>query len=204
MQLCLVSFRGIMKMILNLFTSDNELMVKSAIYVLCKIIRSEPMRASWMQFLELIILKIIDSYRISRDVSQRIDATIPQIAKNLPLDLTLNILYPVIATGEYPTNFAALKMLLELADKQGHLLTEQHLETIMPCLARVSDYLLAIKLDKGRLSNSNFFVKSMQLTDNTCSLVRKEAVFCIVKLYVVMGEEMVKPKLTVLPPSKIR
>lgn len=43
-----------------------------------------------------------------------------------------------------------------------------------------------------------------QLTDNTCSLVRKEAVFCIVKLYVVMGEEMVKPKLTVLPPSKIR
>lgn len=132
------SCRGIMKMILNLFTSDNELMVKSAIYVLCKIIRSEPMRNSWMQFLELIILKIIDSYRISRDVSQRIDATIPQIAKNLPLDLTLNILYPVIATGEYPTNFAALKMLLELADKQGHLLTEQHLETIMPCLARVS------------------------------------------------------------------
>lgn len=139
--------RGIMKMILNLFTSDNELMVKSAIYVLCKIIRSEPMRNSWMQFLELIILKIIDSYRISRDVSQRIDATIPQIAKNLPLDLTLNILYPVIATGEYPTNFAALKMLLELADKQGHLLTEQHLETIMPCLARVSKEFLGLECE---------------------------------------------------------
>lgn len=48
------------------------------------------------------------------------------------------------------------------------------------------------------------FCVYFQLTDNACSLVRKEAVFCIVKLYVVMGEEMVKPKLSVLPPSKIR
>lgn len=50
----------------------------------------------------------------------------------------------------------------------------------------------------------SYVLDLFQLTDNTCSLVRKEAVFCIVKLYVVMGEDMVKPKLTVLPASKIR
>lgn len=35
-------------------------------------------------------------------------------------------------------------------------------------------------------------------------MVRKAAVFCIVKLYVKMGEEKVKPKFALLNSSKIR
>lgn len=35
-------------------------------------------------------------------------------------------------------------------------------------------------------------------------MVRKAAVFCIVKLYSVMGEEKVKPKFSLLNASKIR
>lgn len=43
-----------------------------------------------------------------------------------------------------------------------------------------------------------------QLTDDTNSMVRKAAVFCIVRLYIVMGEEKVKPKFSLLNASKIR
>lgn len=35
-------------------------------------------------------------------------------------------------------------------------------------------------------------------------MVRKAAVFCMVELYVVMGEEKVKPKFALLNASKIR
>lgn len=43
-----------------------------------------------------------------------------------------------------------------------------------------------------------------QLADVEESMVRKAAVFCIVKLYFVMGEEKVKPKFALLNASKIR
>lgn len=44
----------------------------------------------------------------------------------------------------------------------------------------------------------------LQLADVEESMVRKAAVFCIVKLYFVMGEEKVKPKFSLLNASKIR
>lgn len=50
------------------------------------------------------------------------------------------------------------------------------------------------------LRYSNYF----QLTEDQQSMVRKAAVFCIVKLYFRMGEEKVKPKLALLNSSKVR
>lgn len=44
----------------------------------------------------------------------------------------------------------------------------------------------------------------MQLADDSQSMVRKAAVFCMVELYIVMGEEKVKPKFALLNASKIR
>jgi CLIP-associating protein 1/2 len=44
----------------------------------------------------------------------------------------------------------------------------------------------------------------LQLADVEESMVRKAAVFCIVKLYFVMGEEKVKPKFALLNASKVR
>lgn len=56
------------------------------------------------------------------------------------MDLSLNILNPVIATGPYPNNLCALKMLTDVVDKQGKDVTEHHLDIIMPNVARVSYY----------------------------------------------------------------
>ncbi|XP_055690824.1 CLIP-associating protein isoform X2 [Lutzomyia longipalpis] len=177
-KLPILHFKGIMKMLLNLLQSSDGVIILRAIQTLCKVVRSEAMKPCWIQFLELILLKIIDSYRSNREVVTLIEHSIPKIASVLPLDLSINILNPVIATGEFPTNLCAVKILTELASKQGENFTEQHLDVIMPNIAL--------------------------LTDDNQSMVRKAAVFCIVKLYLVMGEEKVKPKFSMLTGSKVR
>ena len=54
------------------------------------------------------------------------------------MDASINILNPVIATGEFPNNLCALKILRELADQQGKEFTDNHLDILMPNIARVS------------------------------------------------------------------
>lgn len=55
----------------------------------------------------------------------------------LPVDASINILNPVIATGEFPNNLCALKILRDLADQQGKDFNDSHLVTLMPNIARV-------------------------------------------------------------------
>ncbi|XP_014095622.1 CLIP-associating protein [Bactrocera oleae] len=171
-------FRAIMKMLLGLLDSQTADVMIAVISVLGKIVRSTKMKETWINFLELILLRIINCYQHSKETAREIDLIIPRIVSSLPLNATINIVNPVIATSCYPLNLCAVKLLTELADRHGAELTELHLDSIFPNLAR--------------------------LTDDGESMVRKAAVFCIVKLYIVMGEEKVKPKLSVLNPSKVR
>lgn len=176
-QLVIKNFKAIMKMLLNLMESNINGVIIASLMTLSKILKSEHMRQSWSNFRELILLKIIDCYK-TKEVSREIDSIIPKIAAVLPLDESINILKPVTATGGYPSNLCALNMLIALVDHQGKDLTESHLDSIMPNITR--------------------------LTEDSESMVRKSAVFCIVKLYVAMGEDKVKPKLASLTPSKLR
>ncbi|XP_020815964.1 CLIP-associating protein [Drosophila serrata] len=171
-------FRSIMRMLLNILEAESTDVVISGLHVLSKIMRSTKMRHNWMHFLELILLKIIQCYQHSKEALRDIDSMIPRIAPSLPLDLSINIVNPVIATGEFPTNLCAIKILLEVTEHHGSEITDAHLDIVFPNLARSAD--------------------------DTQSMVRKAAVFCIVKLYFVLGEEKVKPKLSVLNPSKVR
>uniref|UniRef100_A0A182RFM7 TOG domain-containing protein n=1 Tax=Anopheles funestus TaxID=62324 RepID=A0A182RFM7_ANOFN len=177
-ELPIKNFKAIMKMLLHLMESQNNEVLIASLHTLGRIVRSTDMKACWSNFLELILLKIIDCYKISQEVSREIDIIVVKIAGVLPLDISVNILNPVIATGEFPANLCALKILTELTKKQGKDLTDNHLDCIMPNVAR--------------------------LAYDSQSMVRKAAVFCIVKLYIVMGEEKVKPKFSLLNESKIR
>ncbi|XP_062552161.1 CLIP-associating protein isoform X6 [Armigeres subalbatus] len=177
-ELPIKNFKAVMKMLLNLMESQNFTVLIVALHTLGRIVRSAEMKTCWSNFLELILLKIIDCYKISKEVSREIDIIIVKIANVLPLDISVNILNPVIATGDFPANLCALKVLKELAHKQGKDLTDNHLDSIMPNIAR--------------------------LADDSQSMVRKAAVFCMVELYIVMGEEKVKPKFALLNASKIR
>ncbi|EDW37782.1 GL15047 [Drosophila persimilis] len=171
-------FRSVMRMLLHILEAEHTDVVTASLHVLSKIMRSNSMRHNWMHFLELILLKVIHCYQHSKEASREIDGMIVRIAPCLPLDLTINIVNPVIATGEFPTNLCAIKILLEVTEHYGANITDAHLDVVFPNLARC--------------------------TDDQESMVRKAAVFCIVKLYIVLGEEKVKPKLTALNPSKRR
>jgi CLIP-associating protein 1/2 len=59
------------------------------------------------------------------------------------------------------------------------------------------------RLESGQLIVF-LLLSRLQLADVEESMVRKAAVFCIVKLYFVMGEDKVKPKFALLNASKVR
>lgn len=74
-------------------------------------------------------------------MSREIDVMIPKLARAVPLEPTVAILNPVIATGEFPTNLCALKFLTEITESQGQNITEEQLDQMMPHIARVSSRL---------------------------------------------------------------
>lgn len=55
--------------LLKMIESKNDIVMVAALQTLSKIVRSTPMRPCWTNFLELILLKIIDSYKGGKEVS---------------------------------------------------------------------------------------------------------------------------------------
>lgn len=60
--------RAIMKLLLALLDSQQTDIVLAVIHTLSKVLRSDQMKSSWSNFLELILLKIIDCYKTHKDV----------------------------------------------------------------------------------------------------------------------------------------
>lgn len=67
------------------------------------------------------------------------------MAAVLPVDASISILNPVIATGTFPSNLCALKILRDLADQQGKDFNDHHLDILMPNIARVRQNHLKLK-----------------------------------------------------------
>lgn len=58
-----------MKVLLALLDSEQTEIVITVLHTLSKILCSNNMKPSWINFLELILLKIIDCYKAHKDVS---------------------------------------------------------------------------------------------------------------------------------------
>lgn len=58
-----------MKVLLALLDSQQTDIIMTVLHTLSKILCSDKMQSSWSNFLELILLKIIDCYRAHKDVS---------------------------------------------------------------------------------------------------------------------------------------
>lgn len=80
---------------------------------------------------------VIKKNHCFKKVSREIDGILPKISSVLPLDASLNLLNPVIATGEFPANLCAIKLLTELANVQSTEITDQHLDSFMQNIAQV-------------------------------------------------------------------
>lgn len=62
-----------MKVLLALSESEQVEVVIAVMHTLSKILCSPTMKASWINFLELILLRIIDCYKTHKDVSVQCD-----------------------------------------------------------------------------------------------------------------------------------
>ena len=63
----------------------------------------------------------------------------------LPPDVVIRVLNPIVKTGEYPVNQAAIKMLTKVAEHESSKeIVVEHLADIMPGLLRVSNFLKKI------------------------------------------------------------
>ena len=56
----------------------------------------------------------------------------------LPADMVIRVLNPIIKTGDFPVNQAAIKMLTKVVEKQTPGDMEAHVGEVMPGLLKVS------------------------------------------------------------------
>ena len=67
------------------------------------------------------------------------EACAAAMAGVLPFDAVIRVLNPIVKTGEYPVNQAAVKMLTKVAEhKDSKEVIISHLADVMPGLLRVS------------------------------------------------------------------
>lgn len=159
-----------MKLLLGLLDSQQTDIIAAVIHTLSKILRSDKMKSSWSNFLELILLKILDCYKAHKDVcyqfnvqiewgieifheishlqvATKIDEILTPLGHVLPVDATINILDPVIATGDFPTILCAIKLLTELVTFQREHITDAHVDKVMPNIAKVNTIFFQIAND---------------------------------------------------------
>uniref|UniRef100_A0A6M2DJN9 Putative microtubule associated-protein orbit n=1 Tax=Xenopsylla cheopis TaxID=163159 RepID=A0A6M2DJN9_XENCH len=178
-QLVIENFKAILRTLVDIIgnTSDVQNAVRAQ-HVIVSIFRRAEMKPCWINYIELLLLKIINNFKECKEIARDADFALTHIAKVLPVDLAIQVVHPIIATGEYPLNFGAVKLLTELTKSHGEEITDQHLDMVMNSLS--------------------------MLTDHSASAMRKATVFCIVEMHLALGEERVKPYISHLSASKIR
>ncbi|XP_052757139.1 CLIP-associating protein isoform X2 [Galleria mellonella] len=159
--------------------TSQERAAAEAVRVLVWLCRRRETRPQWLDYFDLILLKLINAYAaLSKEVMRAVDAGLPHVAHALPAHQVLALLKPVIRTRGYPTSLCALKLAAEVAKARSHELTDDIVAQLMEGVG--------------------------QLADHQNSAVRKAAVFCMVAFTFALGEERMQPHLKHLSVSKYR
>ncbi|XP_049882539.1 CLIP-associating protein isoform X2 [Pectinophora gossypiella] len=159
--------------------SANERAAAEAVKVLIWLCRRPETRPQWLDYFDLILLKLINAYgALNKEVMRAVDAGMPHVAHALPAHQVLALLKPVIRTRGYPTSLCALKLAAEVAKARGPELTDDIVGQLMEGVG--------------------------QLADHQNSAVRKAAVFCMVAFTFALGETRMQPHLKHLSVSKYR
>merc|ERR1719204_2568188 len=175
------NFRALLRLLLENLNDEVGTTRALVFGVLTEMLKQEALIASFQGFTELIILKVLESHRDQeKDVERAAEGCAGAMAGVLPVDLVLRVLNPIIKTGDFPVNQAAIKMLTKVAertDQPSKDVIASHLEDIMPGL--------------------------LKAYDNVESSVRKASVFCMVNLHQLVGESL-QPHLSILNGSKLK
>ncbi|XP_076310026.1 CLIP-associating protein 1-B-like isoform X5 [Tachypleus tridentatus] len=169
-------FRNVLRLLIETVADSDGSVRALAMRSLCELLKRQAER--FHGFGELTILKILEAHKDSEKEVQRAAEICSEIAATvLPVELCVRTLCPIIKSGDYPTNQAAIKMLTKLTEQHQKNVILQLLPDIMPAL--------------------------VQAYDNTESSVRKAAVFCLVAIHSVVGDSM-KQYLSSLNGSKMK
>lgn len=76
-----------------------------------------------------------------KDVVRAAEACAATMAGVLPTEMVVRVLNPIVKTGDFPVNQAAIKMLTKLVERQSPDSIEPHLSELMPGLLKVITYL---------------------------------------------------------------
>jgi len=172
-------FRNVLRVLLENLEDDDGSTRALVFGVLTEMLKQDSLQQGFQGFTELIILKVLQAHKDSeKDVVRAAESCAATMAMVLPPDMVIRVLNPIIKTGDFPVNQAAIKMLTKLVEKQTPDGISQHLSDVMPGL--------------------------LKAYDNVESSVRKAAVFCIVSLHQLVGEGALQPHLDCLNGSKMK
>jgi CLIP-associating protein 1/2 len=177
------NFKNILFCLFNhLDTSSNEnLSIDQALEIQTLIALRELLQFQYKEFsnyIELTILKLVEKYKESppNEISKVVEEVICTAARCLPPEPCARVLKPLIETADYPKNLMAIRMMQKTIDQMNAELCNKLLPDILNAL------LIA--------------------WDSSHSSVRKAAVFCLVSLYMIIGENL-REHLKNLSSSKV-
>ncbi|CAG0888093.1 unnamed protein product [Cyprideis torosa] len=171
------SFKQLLRNLLSCLQDRNPYVRALVFIVFIELLQRDPFVPLLCSFTELLILRVLESHKdTNKDVCRRAEACGDVLATRLPADTVIRILKPLISTGEFPVNQAAIKMLTRLVQGSEASQIIEYVPMIMPGL--------------------------IQAYDNEESGVRKAAVFGMVALHCCCGEEALAPHLISLNGSK--
>lgn len=175
----LENFRTLLRVLLENL-EDNEGSSRALVFgVLTEMLKQDSLIGGFHAFTELIILKVLQAHKDpEKDVVRAAEACAATMSGLLPPEMVVRVLNPIIKTGDFPVNQAAIKMLSKLVEKQTADTMEPHVGEVMPGL--------------------------LKAYDNVESSVRKASVFCIVSLHQLVGEAALQPHLECLNGSKMK
>ncbi|XP_069703536.1 CLIP-associating protein 1 isoform X4 [Periplaneta americana] len=172
-------FKTLLRVLLDQLTRPEGSVRALVLGTLAEMFKKPSMGDCFHNYVELLVLKVLQSHKDgSKEVLRSAEACAATMGTVLPPDVVIRVLNPLITTGDYPVNQAAIKMLTKLVEQRGKDVVEPHLGEVMPGLIKAYD--------------------------NEESSVRKSAVFCMVALHSSVGEDALQPHLEALNGSKLK
>lgn len=173
------NFRTVLRVVLENLDDDDGATRALVFGVLTEMLKQDSLQPGFHGFTELVILKVLQAHKDKeKDVVRAAESCAATMAGVLPPDMVVRVLNPIIKTGDFPVNQAAIKMLTKLVERQPKEAMLTHLGEIMPGL--------------------------LKAYDNVESSVRKAAVFCMVALHQLVGDDSLQPHLDCLNGSKMK
>ncbi|XP_076456225.1 CLIP-associating protein 1-A-like isoform X9 [Babylonia areolata] len=169
-------FKSILLILIETFGDTDKTMRVDAMVVFRSILKRQAPR--FRDYAELTILKVCEAHRDpSKDVQRAAEECALVIPTCISPEQSLPILNNIISTATFPIHWVAIKMLIEVVKMVHADLLERALPNTVPGL--IMGY------------------------DDSDSRVRKASVFCLVNIYMRVGES-IRPYLSELNSSKTK